>query len=264
MADLPPSGPTLNRLVRIDIGGDLTPSGSGAPEIPIDPTLVDPYWADVVFLSHFDILSDDLTITDISSANVGSCVITAGSGGAISSDAFKWSPTALNCTKAGLQVTSILNSGAFNRPSGLNLTYEFWFLNETVGGSDFDSGYFFIADGDVLRLAVQGATAFGVAITKIHLDNLNYNVGAFSLNEWHHLALVIVGNDVTVYVDGELQLTVANGASILPSFASLCVGGPQGSANVNWAMDDLRITRGVARYTANFTPPPAPFPNRGP
>ena len=97
---------------------------------------------------------------------------------------------------------------------------------------------------------------------------LNYT-SAISNNVWTHFALVRVGTTITAYKNG-----VANGTlTVAGSFAvgsplnqpALCIsdsadtGGREFMAGY---IDDFRITKGVARYTAAFTPPTAAFPTR--
>ena len=82
----------------------------------------------------------------------------------------------------------------------------------------------------------------------------------WSLNEWHHVAVVRSGSTLTLYIDGTSRgsTTFTNNCTDGLTF----IGRPSDVANymMQGYIDDLRITKGVARYTANFTPPTQAFP----
>jgi hypothetical protein len=83
-----------------------------------------------------------------------------------------------------------------------------------------------------------------------------------TLNTWHHLAVVRNGTSVTCYVNGVggTSQTIDPGSSGSVSLLVGYDGGTSPARYFNGYIDDLRVTRGVARYTANFTPPTQAFP----
>jgi hypothetical protein len=86
-----------------------------------------------------------------------------------------------------------------------------------------------------------------------------------TLNAWSHVALVRSGDVFTAYLNGTsaVSYTISAGASLFNATNVITVGASS-TANLpfNGYIDDLRITKGVARYTAAFTPPTTPFPDR--
>ena len=93
--------------------------------------------------------------------------------------------------------------------------------------------------------------------------------GAVPLNAWTHVAFVRSSGNIQIYAGGSANKTgsIANLANF--TIESLWVGTTGGVATGSGGggdpftgyINDLRITKGVARYTANFTPPTAPFPD---
>jgi len=75
---------------------------------------------------------------------------------------------------------------------------------------------------------------------------------------WYHVAFVRSGNSWYFFQDGTQCGTTATNSNAVSDFAgSLYIGqyggGPPGYLN-GW-LDELRISKGVARWTSNFTPP---------
>jgi hypothetical protein len=88
--------------------------------------------------------------------------------------------------------------------------------------------------------------------------------GTWTTGTWYHIAAVRNGSNYNLYVNGTSVHSFTSSANIgLPSTPFTIIGAVHtgGSNPLNGYIDDLRITKGVARYTANFTAPTAAFPN---
>jgi hypothetical protein len=81
---------------------------------------------------------------------------------------------------------------------------------------------------------------------------------SLSLNQWHHIAYSRASSQARIFLDGTLVASATNSASINVSTAQIGSSPAYPSLYFfNGYIDDLRITKGIARYTANFTPPGA-------
>jgi hypothetical protein len=86
--------------------------------------------------------------------------------------------------------------------------------------------------------------------------------GAIIPGRWQHLALVRTGNLFTIYIDGVSRATGStSSASTLYSTSGWFVGGAA-TYYLNGYIDDLRVTKGVARYFTTFTPPQQALPRQ--
>lgn len=77
-----------------------------------------------------------------------------------------------------------------------------------------------------------------------------------TLNTWNHVALVRNGNTVTMYINGISGGNITYTESLRNITTPITVGADAtGQYPFFGYIDDFRITKGYARYTANFTPP---------
>ena len=86
--------------------------------------------------------------------------------------------------------------------------------------------------------------------------------GSTSLNTWHHAAFVGDGTNFYLYLDG-VQVATAAAATIVASTDPLFIGANNDSTSPVWRfrgyITNVRLAKGVAVYTGNFTVPTAPL-----
>jgi hypothetical protein len=91
--------------------------------------------------------------------------------------------------------------------------------------------------------------------------SFNSGTSDASLNTWNHFALVRNGNMIQLYINGaNSNAPVSITGFTYPSWSAgaFSIGGNEGLRFAG-QMAEIRVTSGVARYTANFVPPNAQF-----
>jgi hypothetical protein len=88
--------------------------------------------------------------------------------------------------------------------------------------------------------------------------------GTVPSSQWVHIAISRSSGIVRQFINGnkESENTITTDLTTAASNTLLMRARDVGSDVLNGYIDEYRVTSGVARYTANFTPPTTPFPDR--
>lgn len=97
---------------------------------------------------------------------------------------------------------------------------------------------------------------FTFYVANVQMVNL-FPVVTPAINTWYHIAVVRSGNVWTMYLDGTSIATTTD-STTYPDYAGtvyLGYGATYSGEYLNGWLDDIRITKGLARWTSAFTPP---------
>lgn len=213
----------------------------------------DPNFSSVSLLLHMDGSNGSTTFTDSSS---NALTVTANGSAQISTAEAKWGTGALRTTRSAGQLT--LPSTALLELTG-DFTIEFWVYAVQDRGRLVDlAGWPSTFEINQNSTAEVGNNAYKIYIRNADVELFD-NVAIGLANQvWRHVALTRSGTDLRLFGGGTLYGTRTHSSTLTVSGVA---GRAAGLDYFDGYIDDFRVTKGVARYTANFTAPTAPFPN---
>jgi len=144
---------------------------------------------------------------------------------------------------------------------GREFTMDFWVKFDSVGASQALVGQYqdgsnqwglYWDSGGAGKLIIYGPTV-----------GYYYTPWSPSAGEWYHVAVTGSSTNASFFIDGIKQTTAISAAwSVVSLSGPLEIGRyDAGGAPVftTGHIDEVRITKGIARWTSNFTPPIAPY-----
>ncbi len=209
----------------------------------------------VVLLTHFDGTNGQTTTTD---SSVSAHVMTM-TGCTLSTTQKAFGTAAVQLPYNGYVTTPYTSDFAL-MGAALSCTIEFWLYIPSApssaatilscGNTSYSSWYMNISSLRVPTFyAGTGGTA--VAVTS----------GAIPTATWTHIAFVLNAGACTLYVAGTGGTPVTMSGYTGYTDTRLMLGTPYSAQMPTYYMDEVRITKGTAVYTSNFSPPVYPYSN---
>jgi hypothetical protein len=210
---------------------------------------VDPSFANVSLLLHMDGTNGSTTFSDNSSNNFSPATVDGNVQLSTTDPKFG---TAAGLFDGNGDFLTYGSNVKFAFGTG-DYTVEFWMKSTAGNGTPIcqpvnGNGWalIFLSNVAYLQSSYNSINAVQVVATPF-LDG-----------NWHHVAICRSGTSLRLFLDGVQQGATATSSN---NYTAQTISIGSGPNFYNGRLDELRITKGVARYTANFTPPSAAFPN---
>ena len=217
-------------------------------------TVGDVYFPQTELLLPLEGTNGATTTSD--SSNRNRSIVFAGTGGSISSAASKFGNTSVLFNSAGHSRLQVSVDSTLNATG--DFTLEAWIYDTSTSGYPTFCWNSTASSLGVYVYLGNNATSGSNKVVRMWSNN---SVTVFSTelpqSQWYHFALVRSGTSVKVYINGTADATVRtdSGTFLFGDTSTLEIGSHSTQYPFNGYMDDIRMTKGVARYTSNFTPP---------
>lgn len=226
----------------------------------------DPLFSSVALLLHADGTNGSTTFTDSSSLNLSLTPTSA----TLSTAQQKFGSASINFnsgSSGSLQLSSASN--ALDIGASENFTTEFFIYvtGHATPGVVADSTYAILEFSGSIDYTLNLVSSTNGGGTCKLVMVLNYSTvvidhqSSVPLNQWVHVAMVRSGDVNALYIDGVKSTTTWSNGSALDNSSFWSIGPRQSGTTNRFYLDEVRVTKSNARYTANFTPPTAAFPN---
>jgi len=131
-----------------------------------------------------------------------------------------------------------------------NISRDHGFIGQDDGGTN--AWHVKVRSDWRLQFAIRKSSSW----TMIFVSDADKTV---SHSEWTHVAVTRSGNNWYMFINGVLAGSTTNSETFPNISGQLKIGDTYGDAGFRGRLDDLRISKGIARWTSAFTPHTEPY-----